>query len=190
MGGVWVDSTQNPLAVQHALDVAARESLLNHWGPLLSTEGSACVALCSCWLVAGYIHRAFHFDNSIQCTSTQVLTKTIQTWFTAALLLATCAIGTDMIIGQFFPLLQSWLCVSCHSAQNSGLIEGPLSYGSVLTYAQAAAEANTNGGDNASGSSAFTALSTLTQSDVLFIVDSLTVLIAWRWTANRILNSI
>jgi len=150
---VWVDLASNPNvpfgnpAVDHALEVSARESLLNHWGPLLSTEGSACVALCTCWLIAGWIHRSFSYDNSTYCASEQALTKTVETWVTAALLLAWCAAGTDALVGNV-PVLQSVLCVQCHG---SGVV--------------------------------------LTQSDVMFIIDSLTVLIAWRWSAHRIMNT-
>jgi hypothetical protein len=64
----WVQ-TQNQLAVDHVLSVSAQETLLNHWGPLFSTEGSACVALCTCWLIAGWLHRAFLFQNSVQCST-------------------------------------------------------------------------------------------------------------------------
>ncbi|OEU08380.1 hypothetical protein FRACYDRAFT_250174 [Fragilariopsis cylindrus CCMP1102] len=162
----WVDTTQSSIAINHALDVSARESLLNHWGPLLSTEGSSCVALCTCWLVAGYVHRAFLYKNTAYCDSSQALIKTIQTWFTSALLLTVLTISTDFFL--------------THYGQTPGIIEGGLGYGSIIPISQT------------DGTGGFVSLvsSLLTQSDVTFIVDSLTVLIAWRWTANRILNSL
>ena len=154
---VWVDiAASNPNvpfgnpSVDHALEVSARESLLNHWGPLLSTEGSACVALCLCWLVAGWIHRSFQFDATTYCGSDKALTKTVETWITAALLLAWCAAGTDALVGHS-PVLQNVFCLSCHQGDAAAVV--------------------------------------LTQSDLLFIVDSLTVLIAWRWSAHQILNT-
>mmetsp|Transcript_10744 Transcript_10744/g.21636 ORF Transcript_10744/g.21636 Transcript_10744/m.21636 type:complete len:215 (+) Transcript_10744:1308-1952(+) len=159
---VWVDvAASNPNvpfgnpSVDHALEVSARESLLNHWGPLLSTEGSACVALCLCWLLAGWIHRSFHFDATTYCGSDEALVKTVETWITAALLLAWCAAGTEFLVGHS-PLLQNIFCLSCANAD---------------------ANANAN------------AAVVLTQSDLLFVVDSLTVLIAWRWSAHQILNT-
>ena len=162
----WVDTTQSSIAINHALDVSARESLLNHWGPLLSTEGSSCVALCTCWLVAGYVHRAFLYKNTAYCDSSQALIKTIQTWFTSAVLLTVLTISTDFFV--------------THYGQTPGIIEGGLGYGSIIPISQT------------DGTGGFVSLvsSLLTQSDVTFIVDSLTVLIAWRWTANRILNSL
>eukprot|EP00536_Pseudo-nitzschia_multiseries_P006859 jgi/Psemu1/286739/fgenesh1_pg.151_\ len=148
---VWVDLTSNPNvpfgnpAVDHALEVSARESLLNHWGPLLSTEGTACVALCTCWLIAGWLHRSFHFQNSTYCASHRALLKTVETWVTAALLLAWCAAGTDALV--------------------------------------------TVSGAGAGIATATVTVTALTQSDVLFVIDSLTVLLAWRWSAHRILNT-
>lgn len=148
---VWVDLSQNPglpfgnPSLDHALEVSARESLLNHWGPLLSTEGSACVALCTCWLIAGYLHEAFLYDNSTYCPSERALVKTLQTWATASLLLGGFAVAADALVLRV-PVLQSVFCVQCHS-------------------------------------------SALTSSDLLFIVDSLTVLVSWRWSAHRVLNT-
>jgi hypothetical protein len=160
----WVDTTQSSVAINHALDVSARESLLNHWGPLLSTEGSACVALCTCWLIAGYIHRAFLYKNTAYCDSSQALVKTIQTWFTSALLLTLLTISTDFLVTHVT------------GGTTQGIIEGGLGYGSIIPLSRT--------------ETGLSILSSLTQSDVTFIVDSLTVLIAWRWTANRILNSL
>jgi len=156
---VWVDlstsyTPNDDPAIDHLLQVSARESLMNHWGPLLSTEGSACVALCTCWLIAGYIHRAFLFRNSLYCDSTKTLTKTFETWLTSAVLLTIFAAFTDSLVGHL-PFLQKLLCVTCRGGQENDL---PF------------------------------LLSSLTRSDAMFIIDSLTVLVAWRWTVHRILN--
>lgn len=186
---VWVDLASNPNvpfanpSVDRALEVSARESLLNHWGPLLSTEGSACVALCTCWLIAGWFHKAFMFDNSTYCGANQALTKTVQTWLTSALLLACLATGTDWLVGHV-PALQSLFCVTCKSAAN-GTAAG-------LGEFKAAMAMTTEGGgaDQTFRTMLLPMVSflSLTQSDVLFIVDSLTILMAWRWSAHRVLN--
>lgn len=170
---VWVDLASNPNvpfgnpAVDRALEVSARESLMNHWGPLLSTEGSACVALCTCWLIAGWFHRAFLFDNSTYCYADKVLIKTVETWLTSALLLACFATGTDWLVGHV-PALQSLFCVTCASNAAGGAGEFHAAMGGSWPTK--------------------VSFLSLTSSDVLFIVDSLTVLIAWRWSAHRILN--
>ena len=90
---------------------------------------------------------------------------------TSALLLAAFATGADWLVGHV-PVLQSLLCVSCKSAANA---------------AGGAGEFKSAMSSDGSWPVHVSFLS-LTQSDVLFIVDSLTVLIAWRWSAHRILN--
>ena len=166
---VWVDLASNPNipfgnpAVDRALEVSARESLLNHWGPLLSTEGSACVALCTCWLIAGWFHRAFRYDNSLYCGSQQALWKTVETWWTASMMLMVFAVGADL-------LLVSSSAGQLHAA--------------AVTSSEIDMNMNMNMHNMMS-----LVTSSLTQSDVLFIIDSLTVLIAWRWSANRVLNT-
>lgn len=177
---VWVDMASNPNvpfgnpSVDHALEVNAREGLLNHWGALLSTEGSACVALCTCWLIAGWFHRMFLFDNSTYCGADKVLIKTVETWLTSALLLAALATGTDWLVGHV-PALQSLFCVTCKSAANAS--------GGMSEF-KAAMAAN----QDQTFQLPMISFLSLTQSDVLFIVDSLTILMAWRWSAHRLLN--
>ena len=174
---VWVDLASNPNlpmgnpAVDHALEVSAREAFLNHWGALFSTEGSACVALCTCWLIAGWFHRAFMFDNSTYCRPDQVLLKTVETWLTSALLLAILATGTDWLVGHV-PALQSVFCVTCKSAANAGMGE----FKAAMM-------------DDSSVAFPIVHFLSLTQSDILFIVDSLTILLSWRWSAHRLLNT-
>lgn len=185
---VWVDLASNPNvpfgnpAVDHALEVSARESLLNHWGPLLSTEGSACVALCTCWLIAGYFHRAFCYDYSLYCSPARALTKTVETWVTAAVLMACFATGTDWLVGHV-PALQSIFCVTCNRNEAVTFASAVAAAASPESTAAAA-----SGGDNVL-LLPLVLWKSLTQSDVLFIIDSLTVLIAWRWSAHRILNT-
>lgn len=148
---VWVQ-TQNQPAVDHALVVTAQEAFLNHWGPLFSTEGSAAVALCTCWMLAGWLHRAFLFQNSVHCRADEALQKTLETWVTTAVLVGGLAVGTNAVV-HHVPFLQTLLCVNCR-------------------------------GDG--GGASFLSL---TKADGMFIVDSMSVLIAWRFIANRMLNT-
>jgi len=189
---VWVDLASNPNvpfgnpALERALEVSARESLMNHWGPLLSTEGSACVALCTCWLIAGWFHRAFMFDTTTYCASDHALTKTLQTWLTSALLLAVCATGTDWLVGHV-PALEQLFCVTCKSAAANDV--NAIGGASMMGEFKAAMDHANQNQPLLQMHLPMVAFGSLTQSDVLFIVDSLTVLIAWRWSAHRILNT-
>jgi hypothetical protein len=139
---VWV----NPEMMDSVLSLNAQESLLNHWGPLFSTAGSGCVALCSCWLLAGWFHRAFLFQNSLDCEPSQALKKTFETWISTALLMFLLILGTNSLVSHV-PVLETWLgCASCHDYL-------------------------------------------LTKSDATFLVDSSTVLFAWRYMANSIASN-
>jgi hypothetical protein len=140
---VWTDASMT----DQVLMVNAQESLSQHWCPLFSTTGAASVALCSAWLFAGWVHRAFLFQNTLGCDTTRALSKTLQTWLSTAWLLTLMVVTSNSIVSHV-PLLQSWLgCASC--SQDSYL---------------------------------------LTKADSLYIIDSLTVLISWRFIASMMLG--
>lgn len=174
----WVQS-QNQLAVDHVLSVNAQETLLNHWGPLFSTEGSACVALCTCWLIAGWLHRAFLFQNSVDCTTDKALSKTVETWLSTCVLMVALAMATTAVVDHI-PALQTLLCVPCSAARAAA---------NGVTGMDGTVDA-TSGELLLGTASAVTtsSLLALTKADTMFIVDSMSVLIAWRFMANKMLN--
>jgi hypothetical protein len=174
----WVQ-TQNQLAVDHVLSVNAQETLLNHWGPLFSTEGSACVALCTCWLIAGWLHRAFLFQNSVHCSTEQALSKTLETWVSTCVMMVALAMAANSIV-EHIPALQTLLCVQCAVAK--AVAHGAMGMDGTVDAAS---------GEMLLGTSAATTssvLAALTKADIMFIVDSMSVLIAWRFMANKMLN--
>jgi hypothetical protein len=177
---VWVQ-TQNQLVVDHVLSVNAQESLLNHWGPLFSTEGSASVALCTCWLLAGYIHRAFLFSNSVDCSADKVLYKTLETWLSTALMMFVLAAGANAVVEQI-PILQTLLCVKCTTSIANQV--PPADVASMMT--------DLIGGQWTPPPQVKpepTSFLSFTKADMMFIVDSMSVLVAWRFTAHRLLNT-
>jgi hypothetical protein len=174
----WVQ-TQNQLAVDHVLSVNAQETLLNHWGPLFSTEGSACVALCTCWLIAGWFHRAFLFQNSVDCSTEQALRKTVETWVSTCIMIVALAMAANAIV-EHIPALQTLLCVQCAAAKAAA---------NGATGMDGTVDASS--GEMLLGTAATTTssvLAALTKADTMFIVDSMSVLIAWRFMANKMLN--
>ena len=139
---VWTDASMT----DQVLMVNAQQSLSQHWCPLFSSAGPASVALCSAWLFAGWVHRSFLLQNTLDCDTTRALNKTLQTWLSTAGLLMLMIMTSDSIVSHA-PLLQSWLgCASC--------------------------------------SQDFL----LTKADSLYIVDSLTVLLSWRFIASTMLG--
>eukprot|EP00980_Cylindrotheca_fusiformis_P022184 scaffold9078_cov129-Cylindrotheca_fusiformis.AAC.9 len=137
---VWLDST--PQLTDQIISLNAQETLMKTWGPLFSSAGVSSIALCSCWLLAGYLHRSFSYENSIDCDAASALQKTLVTWVTMIGILALLTLGSNALVGQT-PLLQAW--VGCH----------------CLDFL-------------------------FTKDDMLFLVDSGTVLFAWRYMANII----
>ncbi|KAL3911391.1 MAG: hypothetical protein SGARI_001669, partial [Bacillariaceae sp.] len=173
----WVQA-QDVIAVDHVLSVNAQETLLNHWGPLFSTEGSACVALCTCWLLAGWLHRAFLFSNSVDCTTDKALAKTVETWLSTCVMMVALAMAANALV-EHVPILQSWLCTECAAAK-------------ALTVAVKGMDGtvDADSGLMLLGSSVTktSSMFALTRADTMFLVDSMSVLIAWRFMANRIMN--
>ena len=145
---VWV-SVDEYLITQNVLTLAAKENLMNHWGPLFSTAGLASVALCTCWLVAGLWHRAFLFQNSLECEAGSALVKTIETWFSMAFLMILLAMGCNELI-TFLP---------------AGMVHNALG-GSAVDHVDYI----------------------MTKADSMLLIDSMTVLIAWRFMANSFMK--
>jgi hypothetical protein len=175
----WVQS-QDVLAVDHVLSVNAQETLLNHWGPLFATEGIACVALCSCWLLAGWLHRAFLFRNSVDCATDRALAKTLETWVSTCVMMVALAMAANALV-EHVPVLQRLLCTECAAAK-------------ALTRAAATGMDGTVDADSgllllgAGVTKTSSSMFALTRADTMFLVDSMSVLIAWRFMANRIMN--
>jgi hypothetical protein len=139
---VWV----MPEFQDSVMTATIQDSLLDHWGPLFSTAGSASVALCTCWLIAGWWHRAFLFQHSLDCDTSEALQKTVSTWISMAVLMCGLTYGSNALVSHV-PFLQSWLgCANCR--------------GDYL----------------------------FTKADAMFLVDSSTVLIAWRYMANSMMK--
>jgi hypothetical protein len=82
---VWLDSGSS--FSSHVLQVTLQDRLVASYSPLLEPVGLATCLLATCWLIAGWWHRAFQFPNSVACTTTRALAKTAQTWLTCTVLM-------------------------------------------------------------------------------------------------------
>jgi hypothetical protein len=105
---VWLDSTAlSPHSVEQILFLDLESRVMPHFTSLLDSAGMASVSLASCWLLAGLIHQAFHFRNTLDCSTHRVIRVTGQTWLTACVLLVVltsvsqhCWINIMMMTGQ------------------------------------------------------------------------------------------
>lgn len=87
---VWLDATSSYHS--HVLHVLLHDATVTHYSPLLQPTGLAACALASCWLLAGWWHRAFLYRNTLSCSTPHTLRVTARAWLTACLLL-TAAVG-------------------------------------------------------------------------------------------------
>jgi len=95
---VWFDP-------ESSIPLSAALPMYHHitYAPALSTVGSASVLLATTWLICGYFTGAFLFENTIECSTRRVLTKTAQTWVFTCILMVSFALCSDSLIG----------CVNC-----------------------------------------------------------------------------
>lgn len=83
---VWLDT--NDLTATHDLSVALlHDQMVEHYSPFLQYAGSATCLLAISWLAAAWIHRAYDFNNTLECSTNKALAVTFRTWFTAVLLM-------------------------------------------------------------------------------------------------------
>lgn len=73
--------------VDGALGQALADRLVVQYSPILQSTGVAACMLTGTWLLSGWMHRAFSFDNTLECTTEHALVKTAQAWITSSVLL-------------------------------------------------------------------------------------------------------
>jgi len=165
---VWVSIDEYDMT-QNVLTLTAKDCLMNHWGPLFSTVGSASVALCTCWLLAGWWHRAFLFQNTVECDTGSALIKTIQTWLSMALLMILLTMGWNELITHFPPVVVDGASVHTDF--------GSITAGATVVSSSAAVDHHHH------------VDYIMTKADSMFLIDSMTVLISWRFMANTFIKN-
>lgn len=82
---VWLNTDHS--FYEHVLHVTLQDRLVTTYSPVLEPVGLATCLLATCWLLAGWWHRAFLFPNTVACSTSRALTKTAQTWLTCTVLM-------------------------------------------------------------------------------------------------------
>lgn len=97
---VWLDPTAlGPHVSDHLSLLDLQQKVMPHLTPVLSSAGIASVSLASCWIVAGLFHKAFHFRNTLDCSTERAVAVTGQTWVTASILMVILATTTQHMAG-------------------------------------------------------------------------------------------
>lgn len=129
---VWWDAA-SPQATA-VLQTTLESHLVTQYSPLLEPMGQATTLLAAAWLLAGWFHRAFLFQNTLDCPTEKALEVTARTWLTTCAILLSLVVASQAVMG-----MEDWA---------------------------------TN----------------FQRGDVDYIVDSLTVLIVWRFMASYLMG--
>jgi hypothetical protein len=147
--------------------------LTNHWGPLFATPGMAGVVLCTSWLVAGWLTRGFLLRHTLECSTSHVLVRTIGIWWTSLLLLAAAAYTTNHVV---IPVV--WHCQDYLQHDNNNNVVGD----TVVASWNAAVALS--GQDPTRIYAASQIPNFFTYDDLVFCLDSVSVLLAWRYIVS------
>ena len=82
---VWLDCTDNAHTV-NVMQLTLQDRLVTHYSPLMESTGVAICLLMTAWLLAGWVHGAFLFKHTLQCSPRVALMQTVKTWVTSSLL--------------------------------------------------------------------------------------------------------
>ena len=98
---VWLDPTAlGPHVSDQVLFWDLQDRVTPHFTPILSSAGMASVALASCWLLAGCLHKAFHMRNTLDCPTERVMQVTGQAWITSSILMILLACASQHWLGD------------------------------------------------------------------------------------------
>ncbi|EEC46525.1 predicted protein [Phaeodactylum tricornutum CCAP 1055/1] len=78
---------------------ALSDHLVSQYSPLLQSTGTATVLLATTWLLAGWWHRAFDYQNTLSCRVDQALWVTARTWMSSCALMLTVVSFSRMVCG-------------------------------------------------------------------------------------------
>lgn len=92
---VWFDSVNSMESSEHLLALLGMPAV--SYSPILGTAGISAVLLTACWLLSGYLHQAFLFQNTLQCRTDKVLTVTLQAWITTCMLMVGLAMASHYV---------------------------------------------------------------------------------------------
>lgn len=87
---VWFDALHSTQTQEYIMSIMNLPNIF--YSPLISTAGVSSVLITTCWLATGWISGAFLFRNTLECSTSQALIKTFQTWLsTCAVMILLCA---------------------------------------------------------------------------------------------------
>lgn len=180
---VWLDpATAGPHVSDQVLLWDLQSRVVPQFTPLLETAGGASVALASCWIVAGLLpwNKAFHFCNTLDCSTHRAVFITGKTWLaSSALLIGLVCLSHHCLMSPPVDVVDilDWSIVfggssGLGAAHNLDAVSSSTHVASMVSLPP-------------SQPSLMTPLeqwfSVLTRSDAEYIVNSLGVVLTWRF---------
>lgn len=96
---VWLDATSG--YHDHVLNVILSDQTVTQYSPLLQPAGLAACLLSAAWLGCGWVHRAFAYKNTLDCSADKALTVTAKAWLTTCIILmAGVAVSNAMLLSS------------------------------------------------------------------------------------------
>mmetsp|Transcript_18526 Transcript_18526/g.25684 ORF Transcript_18526/g.25684 Transcript_18526/m.25684 type:complete len:261 (-) Transcript_18526:311-1093(-) len=96
---VWFDHMHATLPEQKLLIMMTFESVATY-SPVLASAGMASISMTTCWLLSGYIMKAFLFRHTVECSASKALEVTVKTWLLAVAFMVSLALGSDYVWGN------------------------------------------------------------------------------------------
>ena len=152
---VWLNEP-HPDLMNSITTSIIHDKMMEHWGPLFTTTGMSAVILCSFWLLAGWVTRAFLFENTLECSTGKALRTTVTTWLATVFLIAMTAWTVNhMIVPTWIEFQEMYVPFSSHYHSHSSAV---YAMGEIPDL--------------------------FTKSDSIFVIDSVSVLLAWRFMSS------
>jgi hypothetical protein len=185
---VWLESADlspygQGLGSLQVWQSALADVTIAKYSPLFYTTGSAFCALATAWFVAGYFLQAFRLRYTVEATADQALIKTVQTWVAAIFILLLWNVELSSFLHLIPWLAQDDVASSGHALDWFATLFGT-SQVSMMDSVQAA--------------SSLDATTTVwfqpffipwTRADWTYVIDSVTVLMLWRFLVNVLLGT-
>lgn len=79
---VWIEP-ESVVQLTKTMQLQLSETLVSHYSPVLQPTGMATCLLAGSWLLAGWLHHAFSFQNTLNCRTDRALQVTATAWVTS-----------------------------------------------------------------------------------------------------------
>ena len=180
---VWLDAaTAGPHISDKVLLWDLQSRVIPHFTPLLETAGGASVALASCWILAGLLpwNKAFRFCNTLDCSTNRAVYITGKTWLTSSfLLIGLVCLSHHCLVTPLIDVVDTIDTAIVYSSSSG--ISAAHNLDAVASTTRAASTVFLPSSQSSLMAPVEEWFSVLTRSDAEYVVNSLGVVLTWRF---------